>query len=105
MGDNKWFIVGKAPGVVYGEVQIQSRKGDRSYSGVLMENRFPMELLSLIDELNMVIDMGSFALVDDLDQDLSEFGLRVQPHDVRITDLRISGDTIHFSTEYALPRT
>ncbi|MDP9604414.1 hypothetical protein EJP69_09140 [Variovorax gossypii] len=71
------------------------------FSARVLENRFPQELVALIDEYNSLVDDGVLSLLDDVEEQIYAYGLRLIDLDEKLFCIRLDDETsMWFFTRY-----
>lgn len=71
------------------------------FSAQILENRLPKELVALIDEYNGLVDDGVLSLLDEIEQRIYAYGLRLMDRDEKLFCIRLDDEaSIWFCTRY-----
>lgn len=67
----------------------------------VLENRFPQELVALIDEYNGLVDDCVLSLLDEVEQRIQAYGLRLAERDEKLFSIRLDNEAfMRFCTRY-----
>lgn len=96
-----WIISGKT-GETYGEVEIRRDKSiDYFYVGEIVKYDFPSDLASLIDEYDELVNACVLSLLDEVEERIYWYDLKLKALGTRIFSLCIKEKkTITFFTKY-----
>jgi hypothetical protein len=71
------------------------------FSARILENRFPQELVALIDEYNSLVDEGALSLLDEVEERIYAYGLRLTEREEKLFCIRLDDEaSMWFFTRY-----
>jgi hypothetical protein len=96
-----WIVSGKT-GEIYAEVDIRRDESmDYFYAGDILEYSFPSELSGLIDEYDELVSACVLSLLDEVEEKIYSYDLKLKVLDAKIFSLCIKEKaTITFFTKY-----
>ena len=96
-----WIISGRT-GEIYAEVDIlKDERIDYFYSGKIIKYAMPNELMKLIDEYEELVSGCVISLLDEIEEEIYKYDLRLKLLNIKIFNVFIKDkNIIEFFTKY-----
>ncbi len=70
------------------------------YTGIILKNNFPDQLITLLNDFHKAIEEGTFSTVDEIETAIYNYNLRLKKAGIAIHHLVIKGNRISFYSKY-----
>ncbi|NGZ77664.1 hypothetical protein [Saccharibacillus alkalitolerans] len=97
----KDYIVSRSRNERYAEIEYEpAEELDYYFRGKMIQNRIPDRLAWLLNEHDELIRHFVMTLLDDVEEEISTYDLRLETSGERVFDLQVDGERMTFFTRY-----
>ncbi len=93
-------IYSGADGITYAEVEHSVEGGPHHHIGKILHACFPAPFIDLVNEYNDLVDNCIITLLDEVEEKIYSYDMRLRSTGGRIFNIRLNSDRIEFFTKY-----